>query len=201
MLDIKSVGGENYTYLKHDDIVPGSCTVSNLSGILTEDIHYTILYPTGYINITQYNKSDIYKADYSFYHCGIEGAAVSLYNSIHDQIVGEAITDGLGNFNISIWAGTFELRCEALDYEKNVNSSFPINTNRTYDIILNKTFEVWGWVFDSDGNPAVDVKAYLYCIDDIPQSKKLIERCRQLLLLQCFPWELHLDKGRCKSRS
>jgi hypothetical protein len=64
MLDIKSVGGENYTYLKHDDIVLGSCTVSNLSGILTEDIHYTILYPTGYINITQYNKSDIYKASH-----------------------------------------------------------------------------------------------------------------------------------------
>jgi PKD repeat protein len=141
---------------------------------LTEDIHYTILYPTGYINITQYNKSDIYKADYSFYHCGIKSAWLSLYNSTHDQIVGEAITDSLGNFNISIWAGTFELRCEALDYEKNV-SSLLITTNYTSDIILNKTFKVWGWVFDSDGYPAVDVKAYLYCIDDIPQSKKLIE--------------------------
>ncbi|MCK5547647.1 MAG: PKD domain-containing protein, partial [Thermoplasmata archaeon] len=175
---------ETYANFLDNPVVFGSIIVNKTDGVTHLDPwpmenNYSIDHSSGTITVLS-NVTfgiDSVRVDYTHYDLVIE-AMITLFNYTHEQNVAkQVITDG--KFSIPIWAGEFELICEAEDFESKVMPNYIMTSSTEMTILLKSTYTVWGYVKDLDTGLYIDtggVVAYLYNTNaSVPLSKRLIE--------------------------
>lgn len=117
---------------------------------------------------------DVLEFDYEHY-IPIEDASLTLYNVTKDHDVSNAVSSGLGAFELDAWTGTFEIQTEADGYRPKVTTIL-VNGDQSMWVILTPAIVINGWVTDDVSSSAVDnVRAYLFCTNSVPDSIKLLE--------------------------
>ncbi|MFQ5884406.1 MAG: PKD domain-containing protein [Thermoplasmata archaeon] len=181
------IGWLNFTY-EHSD------TVSNLDHTYVasgydvmkntifweESGNYTLDLDNGTIEILAnfVFGTDALTITYRYHPTPIAGASLGLYDTARDYQVSSDTSSSatpIGEFSLDSWTGTFELQARADGYQPNV-SQIMITNDQNIRVLMDPAVKIFGWAYDSESeSPLSNVRAYMFCTDSIPESKRLLE--------------------------
>ncbi len=140
--------------------------------------NYDLDVDTGELEITQgvfIFGLDTLELTYEYHPTIIDGALVKIYDVTKDHTVDEDHSLSTGAFALSTWAGTFELQAWADGYQPYLNNMV-VTGDQSLWILMDPGIQINGFVTDASGTIALDnVRAYMLCLDPVPESIKLLE--------------------------
>ncbi len=118
---------------------------------------------------------DVLEFDYYYHPTVIDGASLTIHNVTKDHDVSSDVSDSSGGFVLMSWAGIFELQLRADGYQPKT-MSLQITEDRKMRVLMDERVLINGLVTDESGpSPVNNVRAYMFCLDPVPESMKILE--------------------------